>query len=254
MISDTTDVLDLLGIELNLREGTIGPGKTVRAALMRSLETANEARTPRMWLQAVGTIFYPNYVYGRIALATFPHMMNALRGACRLAMSSGSMDVGWTPDSDAVKEAKQAATELLESVAFERQTPSAGRVVWSDASTTALAAVCEDEWRRWDYCFPQTRIFVAELLAAALGAKVWRADALILDNQAAVYAIRRGHSANAAGDRVIRYIIDQTTATHVAWVSTDIQRADPLTRGEDSPAPNRRPPATYRVRWRRRGE
>ena len=101
---------------------------------------------------------------------------------------------------------------------------------------------------------PQTKIYLGELAAAWFGAQIAEcAHVLASDNQAAVFAMHKGHATTRAGNELLAKWICSTKASHIAWVPTKQQRADYLSRPNENI--DKVPiwhPAGRPLRWRKK--
>jgi len=86
---------------------------------------------------------------------------------------------------------------------------------------------------------PSQKIYLLELLAAALGASsaAQKHSELFTDSQIALYALQKGHTNTVVGNKVLQFVLTHGTLSAVSWVPTTIQRADPITRGQRTPGP-----------------
>eukprot|EP00760_Papus_ankaliazontas_P020021 PhM_4_TR18093/c1_g1_i2/m.49220 len=114
--------------------------------------------------------------------------------------------------------------------------------VWSDASLRALGWVFHgntaESWASLEA--EGESIFLRELLAMVMGARAaskFGTPVLFGDNTAAVHAILKGYSRNKKANVLLRKMAPSCPVL-VTWVPTAQQRADPLTRGQDRPAPS----------------
>eukprot|EP01063_Lacrimia_lanifica_P014280 TRINITY_DN2090_c0_g3_i1.p1 TRINITY_DN2090_c0_g3~~TRINITY_DN2090_c0_g3_i1.p1 ORF type:complete len:187 (-),score=25.80 TRINITY_DN2090_c0_g3_i1:325-885(-) len=138
-----------------------------------------------------------------------------------------------------------------------RRAPFPEQEVWSDASSTAWAAVVEREGAThvahaaFEPPADLLHIFIKEVAAAvvlvrvavALGLQGLRLK-LRVDNMAAVLAIRRGHSSNFLAITMLCALFRLADANDLGlepeWVGTLLQRADEYTRGTVAPFQARR--------------
>jgi hypothetical protein len=130
--------------------------------------------------------------------------------------------------------------------------------IWSDASTTAIAAVHPQQRSAFSQKISCTnrQICYAEILAGFLGFHFLpAANDWVVDNTAASRAMIRGHSGSAACDALLRsWIRFVHTPTFVTWVDTNCQIADSLTRnGQHVQKPCSAVHTCNRVRWGKEG-
>ncbi|KAJ9439712.1 hypothetical protein DIPPA_11458 [Diplonema papillatum] len=117
-------------------------------------------------------------------------------------------------------------------------------LAWSDASDSEWAVVLETRPElayQGVFLDPSVHIYLKELLAATQA--VWFASleapgsflVLKVDNQAAVFALKKGHSKNFWANEVLclffKIVESAGLIIDVVWVPTDVQRADKYTRG-----------------------
>lgn len=235
-LSEVSCSLQLLGCEINFRDKTVGPG----AGLQETLRTVADAQIQEStaaveWLRKAGTIFFPNYVYGHRPLALTPNFFESIQRACLLGLSN-SWQAEVPLDEAAWLELKVLANELLTQTKMHDIAPQPNTLLWVDASTTHLGALVQQGMKdlaehSWQHQCTHREIFYAELLAAVKGEGLTtEPHVTITDNSAAAAAMRKGHTSTRQGNSILRHWLMTTRATHIAWVPTDWQRADALTR------------------------
>jgi hypothetical protein len=256
--------LDVLGIQFDLRACTAAPTaamkERLRALTRASLQGSSENRIANYtFIQWFGTIQWLSYSTARLPLCFCPHVMSTIRDICRHQAWDGyvSRDAALVAEICRVSNACENAVYRPRDV----QRSSTGlRMIWTDASTTAIAAV--DPVQRVAFSHPilctNRQICQAELIAGMAGffrfdsATVW-----VTDNQAAARAVVRGHSGSATCDSLLReWLRSGRVPTHVLWVDTACQIADGLTRTSNPPALPRPCAARHqllRVRWGEEG-
>ena len=255
--SPVSHIVNLLGLRLNLQEKTITPGDSVRDGLERA-QNAATATTAREWMSLAAVIFYPNYIFGGVPLALTPALFGALQAACAAAAREESWDATVKIDEAAFAELRLCASALLNGRKLDNDidTPPPDTVLWVDASTKAIGALLQsqrgDSEFSWHMTCTHDEIYYAELMAAVLGQSATREPHILAsDNAAAAAAMRKGHASTRRGNEILRKWIRTTTATHIAWVPTDRQRADKLTRPDEYISDcGRWIPQAWRLNWR----
>ncbi len=128
----------------------------------------------------------------------------------------------------------RAACSAVSGVVSER---TSAEEMWSDASTTGLAAVRMPQTTTWAVQTPvhQTAIFAGELAAGLLGSEHLQPSNFynwFVDNEAAARAMLRGHSASQLGDAILsRWISSGKAPGRVTMVPSECNIVDPLSRG-----------------------
>jgi hypothetical protein len=248
-ISETTTEIELLGLTWNLAEKSLGPNGTLRERLVTTDVT--KASTCREFMAAVGLLFFPNYMYGRLPLAACPDLFAELQRACTEARNGG-----WNANfhTTAAGEFDHMRNDLLRQREIGKPRSTPDTIIWSDASTTHLAWLRQEGMQDTAASVasvPGTHeeMYYRELRAAIAGSlATGSAHMIACDNRAAVSALRKGHSSTRRGNRLLRHWCARTTCTHVAWVETAQERADELSRGARTTRPPWRPSGDE-LRW-----
>ena len=255
-VSEVTECIDLLGLRIDLAKKTIGPGETLSTSLRKAASFNEAESTPRRFLEAAAIIFFPNHIYGRLPLALKPQLFSAIQYACVVGAT------GWDQKillpSTAASELRSFASALLTDVPWSTPPAQPETVLWVDASTSYIGALLQttagDRTYSWPMETPQTKIYLGELAAAWFGAQIAEcAHVLASDNQAAVFAMHKGHATTRAGNELLAKWICSTKASHIAWVPTKQQRADYLSRPNENI--DKVPiwhPAGRPLRWRKK--
>ena len=210
-----------------------------------------ESMTSIEVMQAMGCVMWAMITTIRHPLSeTFP-LLRLLQTA---ATANGPDDI--IPLSPETRKAMATWRRLLRqnarftSPSFPQEAPT----LWTDASMSTAAAVSVfPTTARYVYTpfATQLSIFYKELLAAYLGVSEVSAPKpsyLLTDNQALAAALAKGHS--TAGGAVTNTILASVLRNicGVAWVPTDQQQADSLTRIPRAlPNPLLQPCTTYRL-------
>jgi hypothetical protein len=243
-------VIDIIGFRAILGE-RVSVTPQHREKLLAAITTA----TARGALRLAGEAMWGGAV-ARLPLCFFQEALDAIRSACSVGLRSGwDSPVGSDIMAPIVALAKTMADASLTSKETE-DFPVRETVIWTDASGEAMAGILEDSGVDRDM-FTVTHdtdnIYLAEMGAVAIAAARWRpmrGTTLACDNQAVVQALRKGHSRNRVGDALLRLCIPLLRGVYVAWVPTDAQRADPLTRGVPVPRTKSTRPCGQCPRWR----
>jgi hypothetical protein len=116
------------------------------------------------------------------------------------------------------------------------------QVVWTDASTEAVAFFDEQSGRTWIHTLPAFVHNMPQLMASWEMTAVWLASqnavqapswTVVTDNAAVERALSRGHSGNAYMDKLLREMVQSNRAPlGIRWVPSACQRVDPLTRAK----------------------
>jgi len=255
---DNNNEIALLGM-------TVVPGEHVRCPFL--LDDLNKTSTARQTMKQIGKLFWANSTVGRFPMCCFPNLMQWLRGAC----TRQEWDSPTTTTQQFKDELKDLAEQLTIAVLTteilnDDVTPN--HIVWSDASKKLLGAVSQvgmvdidwfatptprDLWTDKDVFL----IFIAEALAWARAALAWatpQPTLYAIDNTALTRAIIKGHSGNGIVDAILHHVFLTLKSRHnyVAWVSTDLERADKPSRdGEPPDLKPWLPQEMRRCRWRK---
>ncbi|KAJ9449036.1 hypothetical protein DIPPA_06023 [Diplonema papillatum] len=200
--------------------------------------------TPRTFFKVFGSFVWFCFTTGR----PLCYMRSALSFVRRLASQVGSGERGWDSPLDVpfstVEDVRRALASLRTNEWCARSPDLQSVIGWSDASDAEWAVLLETTPRRVIqdvFLPPREHIFIKELLAALQA--VWLAAdempgkkfRLMVDNQAVVFALRKGHSKNYLANEILCLLFDLVAAGSLqlepVWVSTEIQKADPFTRG-----------------------
>lgn len=223
--SEVDKSFEFLGMEKN-KEG-IRLNKSFREKLWSELnkvesnQTASKAERESLG----GKLMWLNYSVLRAPLALFPHTLNMLRENPNLL--KGSKTYINEELKEELRNWKKSVDHLLKKEATKEL-----REVWSDATTTTIAIVCEETVLMARFDKPIS-IAVAEALAAAWGTIVFgRAVSLFIDNQAVAYAFAKGHCKSQAINTILRNTFQLPVTGRITWVPTCDQVADGPTRGK----------------------
>ena len=196
------------------------------------------------------------YSTAQLPLCFVPLLMDVTRAICRAAAWIGYSTVDST---DFFAEVDIIARACISVIRRRSQSdPERLRPVWTDASTTAIAAVCPHLHRAIakPICCTHRQICLAEILAGELGFDTFPdCDTWVVDNFSAARAMVRGHSGSARCDARLRaWIATGSVPKMVIWVDTACQIADGLTRsGEQQAKPCATQHVLLRVRWGEEG-
>jgi hypothetical protein len=265
--------LDALGISFDLAKHSAKPTNITCdkiASLTDSLLTSQRERSHVNnfdYIRWFGTIQWASYSTARLPLCFCPVVMEVIREICR--------HEDWKGQSNASIRLASEITSIAKACVTVEYTPSSSlsnavrspcleqpryTAIWSDASTTAIAAV--DTSRH--LCFSHRllacthrQMCAAELAAGMCGFITFGdADIWVTDNQAAARALSRGHSGSFGCDAILRsWLGSGRFPRYVMWVDTACQIADSLTRPDEKieAKPCAAEHLLLRVRWRGEG-
>lgn len=238
---NATQHIKILGVHFDLAEGVA----SLDDDKQKEMVDFPPPTTPRDVLRAWGSVAFANYALGGRPLCFYDGPLRVLRQACSVGLR-----VGWdTPFAPPWGESAQllrdaaAQTRTRALVVAQRSAPAIRSIAWTDASENFLAAILQRDGAA-DEPEPQLQIpvdrawgvgiFVLEMAAVAHAVLTWSPDAIATDNTAVHRAIIKGYSTVPAANALLRLIFSavQGRQLYVAWVPTDRQRADPLSRDE----------------------
>lgn len=238
---NATQHITVLGVHFDLAEGVASLEDDKKKEMVDfALPT-----TPRDVLRAWGSIAFANYALGGRPLCFYDGPLRVLRQACSVGLRAGwdsPFAPPWGESAQLLRDAA-AQTRTRAVVEAQRREPAIRTIAWTDASETFLAAVLQRDGAA-DEPEPQLQIpvdrawgvgiFVLEMAAVAHAVLTWSPDAVATDNTAVHRAIIKGYSTVPAANALLRLIFTavQGRQLYVAWVPTDRQRADPLSRNE----------------------
>lgn len=246
---------DILGIHIDMIDHTATATERHRVELQTLAQhlLTSQTAVARDFLKWFGKAQWLVYSVAQTPLCFFPKTMQLLRHIGRTE--------SWNETCPLPHELKQEIRALSHLTCSGIRTYcfiESHADIWSDASTTALAAFHSTHRQALQISISTTheKIFIAELLAGFFGfTALPPAGTWVCDNMAAVRAMVRGHSGNAIGDLILRLWIDsRRTPELITWVDTNCQLADQLTRSPPpQPKPCESPHLTFTVRWRWEG-
>ena len=229
---------DILGTHFDLLNHSVSlptKMKDVLANIVQELGTKHTF-TPRHVLHMFGTVFWCNFLVGRIALCTYHHLLEFLRTICRAQL--------WDQPTQLLPHVADALSKLTSSLINAKLDMSSfptttlpDTVIWSDASLTHLAAIFQHNNQDLSsFSIPTPpdphHIFILELLAVAVASDLWncRNAIVAVDNQPMFRALLRGHSSSEAADILLSFILPRLSSCTFGWIQSKLQRADALTR------------------------
>ncbi|KAJ9458340.1 hypothetical protein DIPPA_12838 [Diplonema papillatum] len=177
--------------------------------------------TPRTFFKVFGSFVWFCFTTGR----PLCYMRSALSFVRRLASQVGSGERGWDSPLDVpfstVEDVRRALASLRTNEWCARSPDLQSVIGWSDASDAEWAVLLETTPRRVIqdvFLPPREHIFIKELLAALQA--VWLAAdempgkkfRLMVDNQAVVFALRKGHSKNYLANEILCLLFDLVAA------------------------------------------
>ena len=200
---------------------------------------AGVQRSTREFLEVMGVLIWASYVR-EIPLWAYAECLAALSAAASNA-----------PDLDSAYQCPEYCHQNLatwiDNVRLNEwtspvdQPPTYNDFVFSDASSTVAAfiKVCGDQitaGEAWSLP-PEQKIFLSEVEAICRGAAHARLPSTLFGtgNQAAHYAMRKGHSSSYVANVLLRRAFG-TSKPWSRWVPTHLQPADRYTRGTKLPA------------------
>lgn len=195
--------------------------------------------TVASFLSVTGRLVYANWTIGRRPLCFFQELLQGLRLYSTKPLDSQVSEL----DFNAISKNIETMKNLLHQMEFNAHSirPSFHNILWTDSSSSGLAAVLEDAHTdiitmlAMEPILPK-HMYLAELLAILLGS--YLADSLdvkcqcLSDNTIAVAALRKGHTKSVIGNDILAEIYKSRNLTGIGWVSTDAQRADGPSRQE----------------------
>lgn len=249
---DAGEVVELLGLVVDTRDHSVALSEKNQARIREALEKLGKLQTPRTVYGVFGTVMWALYAVARHPLCQYEDFIRIIG---RIAPQSRD---GWDDviqlKPEEWKSVQMAASEAMK-CKWKRENHKTPTVaLWTDASSRALGWVLE--LTRGDFCASQQvegeSIFLRELTAMVRGAQaasmIGRTITVLGDNTAAVTACRKGFSKNRKANVLLRRLY-RMAPIWTAWVSTKVQRADALTRGEM--IPGRQEPFTSTAYWPR---
>ena len=207
--------------------------------------------TPRRAFKIFGSVVWQSYVT-RSPLCFAPAMLSYIRRIARTTLEDkGKWDLkAVVPPS--VRHELRLRMSFLEQNSWLTCVPhTRGASVWSDASSTAWAAIAIEgtSERVSQGVFSEqergAHIFLKEAYAALQGLRLIIASGCTarcyIDNLPLVHCLVKGHCSNFRGNILLQHIVNTATAKNLTldavWVPTTEQRADCYTRGAVHPAP-----------------
>ena len=206
--------------------------------------------TPRRAFKIFGSVVWQSYVT-RSPLCFAPAMLSYIRRIARTTLEDkGKWDLkAVAPPS--VRHELRLRMSFLEQNSWLTCVPhTRGASVWSDASSTAWAAIAIEgtSERVSQGVFSEqergAHIFLKEAYAALQGLRLIIASGCTvrcyIDNLPLVHCLVKGHCSNFRGNILLQHIVNTATAKNLTldavWVPTTEQRADCYTRGVVHPA------------------
>jgi hypothetical protein len=230
--------LEVLGVALNVREKTARITAKSRTVLEEFSQCLNRTMSVKSFLHFFGHAGFLTYAVARHPLCLIPRAMSHLR---RIGRARGSLKTMTLSDPD-LAEARAWITYLTD--AFYVMDPARDRQdehgYATDASTTGLGIV--DFTRLRVKCaqmqaeMAPTSIHLGEMAAGLIAAHACATEGAVwtTDNMTVFHALLKGHSGSEAIDEMLRVWISMAPVPRaVRWVSTSLQPADGLSRGED---------------------
>lgn len=254
-----------LGMEFDLKEKSIRLSEKFLTQMREAIALRKRTPTARTLFVSLGGIFWSAFTTTRKALCFYPAVVAYIR---ELSQKLQNISVAWdeplTLPQPVQNELQRLESDILVNSPIyyhELVCPSEKlATLWADASEHAAGFVLEQDGYdvAWGSSpFPahiaSLSIFFKEMWAAAesiwisslilhdwrLGSPKDSIPGLIYagDNSAVIYCIKKGHARSTVGNSILQRIIRASAhqVFHQAWVSTIIQRADPLTRGHEFP-------------------
>jgi hypothetical protein len=245
-----TQRLEVLGLDVDLEFKRYRLSATF-AAKAQSLNI-RASMTIRHTCEAIGILVWGAFVRGT-PLCHFPHSLKLLSTASEAASNCGSWDASVSLTTDQVRELTEALADVAHNRWVTRPTVSGGRkaTVWADSSGhTGAFVVVADEIALVINKLDVTKfgegdrdnIFVKELVTAAAGIICARTlgfnDIEVMeDNSAAYHALRKRHSSVFFANEILSAVFDDPSVRVTQkWVPSELQLADPFTRGVTVPS------------------
>lgn len=261
--------LDAIGMHFDVRSHPCARLSTKTRSWLREWR-APTTWTPRQLLQVFGSLMWANHSIGRIPLSYYDDVLQQVRKVA-IKMAQKTSPSEWDAPlnlNDGVEHRIQEWVTSAEAyVYFVRPHEGLETVsLWSDASGGSCP--------HWGYVLsygkqnygnhadaPVLDIYLLELLAAAdllyTCDKMDRPLKIHIDNTTAAAILRKGHSCSAAGNLVMKKLLDNTQRPtwEVVVVPSECERADALSRRrwQIGPLCDHDHP-TSQTSWRRPGE
>jgi hypothetical protein len=223
--------------------------------------------TARDILTSFGQLMWPAYAVGREPLCRYPRVMNLVRRVAR-----GTEDNGWEAQWNLTPEESEEFKRFYEKAQEYRltlrdlQLGTVKTELWTDASSFARGYVKVTKDRQHEVAsvpHEDLPIFVAELLAAAEAILTlhneseWKNTISYIDNQAAVTALNKGHSASEAGDLILRKLdekVKNAGGNKIQWIKSDSNIADAPSRGRTLSKVTTWGEGGLHIRWKSGGQ
>jgi len=240
---EVKEVLEALGFLISFRSVRHSP-KFVSKTL-GVFDSLNSITSFRKLSSFIGQFVWSTYVR-RIPLCCFPYLLDLLRSIhiCVRTMGDWEAPCGLNLD-DMIAEVNSTVATIMHPFGFNAPDSDSTFVeLFSDASQEA--GVTRWAWLSGSASHSGTfqgnpHIFLAELLAGAqalyMASKKSNKALLWIDNTAALFALRNGHSGNYYADTVLRRLFNSLPANfefYVCHVASDFNEADKFTRGVTS--------------------
>jgi hypothetical protein len=239
--------MTVLGLRVDTKKKEIMPSEKLLSSLEIVYKRWQEKNTPRIFFQLAGTALWCMYAVARTPLCFHEGILNHMR---HLATGTRDDQARWDQEYVAPVSLREDITSLYEGAKTARWrqrnvAPETKGECWCDASLSGAGVVAtrwsqwpqEHEEKWWGFAPITPNIYVNELMVAAASllqqqrtnifGPVWT------DNMPAMKTILKGHSSSRAANIIMRKLCsERKAAIELGWVSTKIQRADALSRGE----------------------
>lgn len=256
--------LDALGIHFDTNTQTLCMAKSFMDNFDTFVQSSDiQHLSRRQFLQLTGRILWSFYVL-RVSAAFFPQVMAVMADICsalgsNIVNSKAFWEGKLNLPANTIAELREMIEVVKENYPLHYNTitlaPEEAIWAWTDASSYLGAWVVEpfaDSEETWstlgfDDALQNIPIFYKEIYMSAIVVdhlcNIYRDQQILLlgDNQAALFAIMKGHSMNPATNGIIRWMYQRSREANntlfVSWVSTLLMRADALTRMSARPGP-----------------
>lgn len=250
---DSVSEGEFLGVHINCRTKKISNTPDNLLKLEELTASLTEAKSCREWASTVGKGLWTNYAIGRKPLCLYTEVLQGLSTLGKWIFEHRDLKEVWNlhvPETVHrynyyLKEMLDKAKEVTFSIQPEWDgTPE---YAWTDASADGAGVWYErkESVTGWSYRNVGNGNIYFKELAVALEALVSlengdHTTVLVTDNKGVYHTLRKGHSRSVAGNLILRKAIECTRFRqwYVAWVPTEAQRADGLSRGIAKPVGN----------------
>jgi len=241
-----TRVMSCLGLQLDCSGDDVDDHfATLDTKFLENLKISREQlcldMTPREFYQVFGSLMWANFAIMRQPLARWIHGLEYVRMKSRDLVSDQKL---WDIRCAVPQEVREDLYEMIDEALVAKITlrdltiPHPDEILWSDASSFALAYV--KEGYSGSYALSRTyaglAIYAAELLAASecLNSTTSDHPLQVVDNRGAGFSLVKGHSSTRAGNIILNRLWENWNSDKKAWVAwtpSGCNKSDPTSRG-----------------------